>query len=218
MSRPIRRLLILGPPLALAVWETLHPREDTKEPVMEIATWFMTFHLVQLPLIVLLAASVYLLADGLGLARAWTTLVGLSVFMVFFSAYDAWAGVATGYALRTARDLPAAEQEVVWDLVKDWPGIHPVNLPISLIGSVGLLLALAPLAMAARRAGASRAQWILLLLAGIFFLGGHPFPFGTLAFGCLFLAALLLEWRPLDRTVDDPAVAPGASGIDPQPQ
>jgi uncharacterized membrane protein YhaH (DUF805 family) len=212
MSRPLRRVLLLGPPLGLAVWETIHPRPDLNvESVMEIATWFMAYHLVQLPLTVLLAVSVYLLADSLGRAHAWTTLVGLAVFLAFFSAYDAWAGMATGDALRTARDFSSAEQDAVWEIVEDWPGFHPVALPIAIIASLGLLLVLAPLAMAARRAGASRAQWILLLLAGIFFLGGHPFPFGTLAFGCLFLGALLLEWRPVARAADEAVAAPPRS-------
>jgi hypothetical protein len=197
MSPAVRRALILGPPLALAVWETIHPRPDVNlESVMEIATWFMVFHLVQLPLIVLVAVSVYLLAERFGRARSWTTLVGLAVFLVFFSAYDSWAGVATGNALRTARDFSPAEQEAVWEVVEDWPGVHPISFPLAIVASLGFLIALVGLAVAARRAGASRAQWILLALAGVFFLGGHPFPFGTLAFGSLFLAALLLEWRP----------------------
>jgi hypothetical protein len=172
----------------------------------------MAFHLVQLPLIVLVAVSVYLLADSLGRARAWTTLVGLAVFMVFFSAYDAWAGVATGNAMRTARDFSPAEQDAVWDVVKDWPGIHPVAFPLAIVASLGFLLALGGLAVAARRAGASRAQWLLLALAGVFFLGGHPFPFGTLAFGCLFLAALLLEWRAPGRAAVDSAPIAHSSG------
>jgi hypothetical protein len=197
MSRLVRRALILGPPLALTVWETLHPQPDeSAEGVMDVATWFMVFHIVQLPLVVLLAVSVYLLADSLGRARAWTTTIGLAVFLTFFSAYDSFAGIATPYAMRTARDLQPTEQEVVFDVVEDWPGFDPVGLPISIIGSVGLLVALVGLALAARRAGASRPQWILLILAGVFFLFGHPFPPGTLAFGCLFLAALLLELRP----------------------
>jgi hypothetical protein len=208
MGQTARRVLILGPPLALAVWETIHPRPDVNvESVMEIATWFMVFHLVQLPLTVLVAVSVYLLAESLGRARAWTTLVGLAVFMVFFSAYDAWAGAATGNALQKARDFSPAEQDAVWEIVEDWPGIHPIAFPLAIVASIGFLVALVGLAVAARRAGASRAQWILLALSGVFFLGGHPFPFGTLAFGCLFLAGLLFELRPVtarDRAAEAP--------------
>jgi hypothetical protein len=200
-----RRVLLLGPPLVLAVWETIHPRPDVNaESVMDIATWFMAFHLIQLPLIVLLALSVYLLADSLGQARAWTTLVGLAVFTVFFSAYDAWAGIAAPYAMREARDFSPAEQDAVWDAVEDWPGTDPIALAVSIIGSLGLLLVLIGLARAARRAGTGRAPWILLVLAGAAFVFGHPFPPGTISFGLLFLAALLLEWRR-------PAAAPHSS-------
>jgi hypothetical protein len=56
--------------------------------------------------------------------------------------------------MRTARDLPAAQQSGVWETVKE----------------------------------------IFILLAGVFLMGGHPFPFGTIAFGCLFIAAAIHEW------------------------
>ena len=52
-----------------------------------------------------------------------------------------------------------------------------------------------PLALAARRQGAPAAEWVLLVLAAVFLLGGHPPPFGTLASGCFFAGALLLERR-----------------------
>ena len=35
-----------------------------------------------------------------------------------------------------------------------------------------------------------------MILAGVFFLGGHPYPAGTLAFGCFFVGALWLEFAP----------------------
>ena len=37
---------------------------------------------------------------------------------------------------------------------------------------------------------------VLLILAGVFLMGGHPYPAGTLAFGCFFLAAAWLELTP----------------------
>jgi hypothetical protein len=51
-------------------------------------------------------------------------------------------------------------------------------------------------AMALRGAGAPRGPFVLLILSGVFLLGGHPFPFGTLAFGCFFVAAAWLELAP----------------------
>jgi hypothetical protein len=208
-----RRVLLLGPPLALAAFEVIHPRPDENaQAVMDVATWFMAFHLIQLVLIVLVALSVVLLADGLGYAAAWSTRVGVGVFLAFFCAYDSLAGIATGYAMRSARDLPRAGQEGVWDVVEDWPGLDPVAFPLSIAATLGWLVALVPLAIVARRAGAPRLQWGLIALAGIFLLGGHPAPFGTLAFGSLFLAALLREWRP-------PAVtAPEAQGTGARPR
>ena len=55
------------------------------------------------------------------------------------------------------------------------------------------VLSLSPLAAK----GAPRREWILIGLAAVFLLGGHPFPAGTLAFGCLFVAALLHELDPV---------------------
>jgi hypothetical protein len=214
MPPALRRVLLLGPPLALAALEVIHPRPDVNpQAVLEGATWFMVFHLIQLVLVGLVAVSVLLLADSLGRAAAWTTRVGVGVFLVFFTAYDSFAGIATGYAMRTARELTPAGQEAVFDVVKDWPGLDPVVFPLTIIAILGWLVALLPLAVVARRSGAPRLQWALIALAGIFLLGGHPAPFGTLAFGCLFLAVLLREWRsrPATAQEDRGAVAPPRS-------
>jgi hypothetical protein len=197
LPKTLRRILLLGPPLALAVHEFFHPQPDENvQALMDASTWFMVFHLIQLPLVLLVALSVILLADSFGRASAWPTRVGVGLFLAFFSAYDTLAGVATGWAMRKARDLPPAGQEAVFDVVEEWPSLDPVAFPLSIVGTGGWLIALVALAVAARRDGARRYQWVLIALAGIFLLGGHPFPAGTLAFGCLFLAALLREWRP----------------------
>ena len=51
--------------------------------------------------------------------------------------------------------------------------------------------ALIATARALRGAGASRGPFVLLIVAGVFLIGGHPF--GTLAFGCFFVAVAWLE-------------------------
>jgi hypothetical protein len=60
------------------------------------------------------------------------------------------------------------------------------------------------LTIGAHRLQVGRGPVVLLALATIVALGGHPFPFGTVAFGCLFLAALWLDrsglrTRPAER-------------------
>jgi hypothetical protein len=191
----IRRVLLLGPPLLLAGLEYIHPQpEENVQALMDAATWFAGFHVIQLALTGLVALSVLLLADGFGRANAWVTRLGVGIFLVFFSAYDAVAGIGTGLAMRSARDLSAVQQEGVFDVVKDWPAVGPPFV-LSIVGTLGWTAAVGALALAARRQGAPRREWIFIGLAAVFLLGGHPFPAGPLAFGCCFLGALLYEFR-----------------------
>ena len=117
----------------------------------------------------------------------------IGVFAVFFSAYDAAAGIGTGYALRNAQGLSAEGQAAVYEVVKDLP-LFSLPFVLSVVGTLGWAVALIAAAIALRRAGASRGPFILLIFAGVFLMGGHPFPFGTLAFGCFFMAAAWLEF------------------------
>jgi hypothetical protein len=108
----LRRVVLLGAPLALALLEIFHPeRPNSAGEAVKQGTWFMWFHIIQVPLIGLIALAVYLLTDALegraASASRWT----IGVFAVFFSAYDAAAGIGTGYALRNARDsLPGRKR------------------------------------------------------------------------------------------------------------
>jgi hypothetical protein len=192
---PVRRLLLLVPPLLLAGLEIVHPQPDENaRALMDVSTWFAGFHVIQLALTGFVALSVLLLAGSFGRANAWMTRLGLGVFLVFFSAYDAIAGIGTGLAMRSARDLSIVQQEGVFDVVKDWPALGP-PFALSIVGSIGWAVAVGALALAARRRGAPRREWIFIGLAGVFLLGGHPFPAGTAAFGCFFVGAALHEFR-----------------------
>ena len=122
MPVPLRRVLLLVPPLLLAGLEVLHPQPDeTVQSLMDASTWFAAFHFIQLALTGLVGLSVLLLADSFGRANAWVTRLGVGVFLVFFSAYDAVAGIGTGLAMRSARDLSTVQQEGVFDVVEGWP-------------------------------------------------------------------------------------------------
>jgi hypothetical protein len=195
MPIPLRRLLLVTPPLLLAVLEIFHPQPAFNiQALMAASTWFAAFHVIQLVLTGLVALSVLLLADDFGRADAWTTRLGVGVFLLFFGAYDTLAGIGTGLALRSARDLPAEQQQGVFEVVKDWPGVS-APFALSILGTLGWVVAVGALAFTARRQGAPPPEWIALALAALFLMGGHPFPMGTLAFGCFFIAALLHIWR-----------------------
>ena len=194
--RILRRLVVLGTPLALALLEIFHPEQPSSvSGAVEQGEWFMWFHIIQVPLIGLIALAVYLLTDGLQGRAVSVSRWAIGVFAVFFSAYDAAAGIATGYALRAAQGLSAEGQAAVYEAVKDMPELSLI-FGLSIVGTGAWVVAVIAAAMALRRAGASRGPFVLLILAGVFLMGGHPFPAGTLAFGCFFLAAAWLERTP----------------------
>lgn len=189
----LRRLVLLGTPLALAIMEIFHPQPSGVGESVEQGGWFVWFHIIQLPLIGLIVLAVYLLTEGLEGRAVRVSRWSIGVFAVFFSAYDAAAGIATGFALRNAQRLPAEGQAAVHEAVKDMPELSLI-FGLSIVGTLGWVVALIASAMALRGAGVSRGPFVLLILAGVFLMGGHPFPAGTLAFGCFFLAAAWLEF------------------------
>jgi len=192
----LRRVVLLGAPLALALLEIFHPeRPNNASEAVEQGVWFMWFHFIQVPLIGLIALAVYLLTDGLEGGAVMVSRWAIGVFAVFFSAYDAAAGIGTGYALRNAQGLSAGAQEAIYEAVKDMPVVSLI-FGLSVVGSLAWVVALVAAALALRRAGASLGPFILLILAGVFLLGGHPYPAGTLAFGSFFVAAAWLAFAP----------------------
>jgi hypothetical protein len=195
-STLLQRIVLLGAPLTLALFEILHPQPVGVSEHMEQAGWFLTFHVIQLPLIGLVALAVYLLTVGLEGRAASVSRWAAGVFAVFYGAYDTVAGIATGIVLRNARGFSDEAQAAAYEAVKDLPGISLVPLSLDLVGTLSWVVTLIAAAIALRRAGASRGPFILLILAGVFLMGGHPFPFGTLAFGCLLVAAAWLELVP----------------------
>ena len=192
----LRRVVLLGAPLALALLEIFHPeRPSSASEAVEQGGWFMWFHMIQIPLIGLIALAVYLLTEGLEGRAVMVSRWAIGVFAVFFSAYDAAAGIATGFALRAAQGFSAEGQAAVYEAVKDMPELSLI-FSLSIVGTGAWVVALIAAAKALRRAGASRGPYVLLILAWVFLMGGHPFPAGTLAFGCFFLAAAWLEFAP----------------------
>ena len=97
LPTPAHRLLLIGPPLAFAGFTIFHPHPDENtQALADASTWFMTYHMIQLFLLGLVAISVLLLADAFGRASSWPVCLGVGSFLLFFSAYDTLAGIGTG--------------------------------------------------------------------------------------------------------------------------
>ena len=149
----LRRVVLLGSPLALAILEIFHPHPTGVAGAVEQGEWFMWFHIIQVPLIGLIALAVYLLTEGLEGRAASVSRWAIAVFAVFFSAYDAAAGIATGYALRYAQGLSAEGQAAVYEAVIDMPELSLI-FGLSIVGTGAWVVALIAAAIALRRAGA----------------------------------------------------------------
>jgi hypothetical protein len=191
-----RRLLLFGVPVAVAIVSLLHPvvRGDPATDLDGRVTLWLAVHLVQLPLFALLAATVWLLVRDLDGRAAQVSRAALLLFIVFYAAFDALIGLATGLMLRKAAELPAAAAtaDALWaERLRD-PWVGAVVAPAAL----GWVVALAAAAVAHARAGAPRPAVVALALAAVLFGIDHTPPFAPLAMAALLVAAALLERRP----------------------
>ena len=87
-----------------------------------------------------LAAGVWILLDGLRSVAAWIARSALVLWLVFFSAFDAVAGIATGVLTRHANSLAGDEREgVVAAIDFLWADSLLANGGFGILGNLGHL-------------------------------------------------------------------------------
>src|SRR3712207_2222480 len=92
----LRRLVLLGTPLALAVLMLFHlsPYEDLTGQLVPIADWWLTIHTLQFVLFAFMGASIWMLTDGLrGTAVAVSRVTPAVAFAISYDIGDAVAGI-----------------------------------------------------------------------------------------------------------------------------
>ena len=194
----LRRLVLLGTPIALLGLEITHPVFSSMEELLPSADRWLVVHVIQIPLFGLIAVAVYLLVDGLRGQAATISRLAMWVFIVFYIALDAISGVATGIQLQYASGLDAEQQSIVVQAI-DAQFDDPITNAIGVVGTIGWLAGVLAAATALHRAGAPRLSVLLLVPAALIFSLNHEPPLGPIAFGCFFLAAAWLElvhWKP----------------------
>jgi hypothetical protein len=108
--------LVAVAPLLWAVLILFHPMpggDSTLEGIDDVVDRWLIVHVGQLILTPLLFLAVWRLLDGLTTPAATISRCGLVVWTVFFSAYDAVQGIATGLLVRHAQGVPSSQQDAI---------------------------------------------------------------------------------------------------------
>lgn len=207
----VRRLVLLGTPLATAAVLSFHLFETFNDGVYShvspvVDTW-LAVHLLFLPLLGLLAISLYfLLASYQGLTAAIGR-VGIAMFAVFYIAMEAINGIAVGVLVREGQALTAEQQAGVAAVVEavfydPIVGGGTVSL-LAVLGVLGYLIAVSAIAVVLRRAGAPLVP-IALLVGSFIAILTHAGPTGVVGMAMFFVGVVWLElrWSPTLEVTD----------------
>jgi hypothetical protein len=191
----LRRVVVLGKPLTLAILEFFHPlvTRDLAGTLFPVAGWWVTLHVVQLVLFALMGAALWLLTDGLHGIATTVSRLGAAVFVVFYGAGEALLGIATGILARGAGDLPAEVREGRAEAIATFFE-DPIAIGLYFVGELGWLVGLLAAVVALYAGGSPHIPLVLLVLSGcVLLVFDHPAPYGPIVFGAFFLGALWLE-------------------------
>jgi hypothetical protein len=212
MATWIRRVLLIGGPLALAIVLWWHPAggENVYEGVRNDVDAWLTVHTAFLLATPLLGIAAFVMLHGISSRAATVSRIALVFFLVFYTAYESNVGIGTGILVDYANGLPASEQAVVADAIQDYnrnPILTDPSLSL-LAGGFGWIVAMIAAAVAFRQVGASWGLTLLIGFAAVFAV--HPPPVGPIGLVC-FAAALVLVERARARKatalVSPPAAA-----------
>jgi hypothetical protein len=191
--------------------------------------WWFWLHMIQTPLVGLVAVGLWLLVGRVGpghpvagIAFAWLSRAAIFVFLIYYTALDAIGGFGLARAMLNAQALVAAGQltPAQFDGVRllldtNWqdPWTGGVGSFISLAGSWAIFAGALSAALALLIARLAPWPALLLLVAfGWELQTAHASPNGPIAFGLLIVSALWIEWADRARR-DRPIRAPYTEGI-----
>jgi hypothetical protein len=225
-------LCLVAAPAGLIGIELFHPAHFTADPGMyrflsrpepydpsHVALaypgpeWWFALHMVQTPLVGLVAVGLWLLVAGVGdadgrlaAAFAWLSRAATLIFLIYYTALDSLGGTGLGRLLLDTRALTAAGEltpqqlrGVALVLDRYWvdPWVGGVGSAVSEAGSWAVLVG--AVAAAAALFLSRKAPWpalVLLLAFGWQLQTSHASPHGPIAFALLIAAALWIRWSP----------------------
>jgi hypothetical protein len=189
----LRRIVLLGTPLALAVLLLFHPSpyDDVAGELLPIAAWWITLHTIVFVLVPFMGVALWMLTAGLEGVDATLSRVAAVVFALFYDAGDAIAGISTGILARSAEVGALGERAAVGAIETLFA--DPFKTLLFDIGRYAWIMALVLAAVALWRAGAPRLPLVLMVLPAYLVTLDHAFPSGSLTFGSFFVIAAWIE-------------------------
>ena len=190
-----RLAFLIGVPLAWAVLLLFHPLGggEVYDDLRDVVTRWQVVHVGTLFFIALMGLAVYLLVRDLAGTAARVSRSAAAVFVVFYGAWEAVAGLTVGAVAQYTNGLPAGERSIGADAIEsinDNAIVGDFGLLAS-IGSLGWITAVIAAAIAVRGAGAPVGAAVLLSLSAI--VANHPPPTGPI--GLAFFAGAVPSRR-----------------------
>jgi hypothetical protein len=180
----LRRLLLIGTPVVLAVLMIVHQLIDQ----FEQPGAFLALHLLLLPLFALMGVAIWELLEGVSGAVAWAARVAAFLFLVGYVALDAISGIAASAILASGASW---SKEATRALFASGPAAVPTTVAV-LAWRVSVLSG----AWALYRAGRPLAPLVLLVASTLWLNQNHGGLRGVVVFGGFALAAVWLEYFP----------------------
>jgi hypothetical protein len=196
-------LVVLAAPLLWVVPAMLHPIGDPYAGIADETGRWLFVHIAQLVLAPFLAVGVWMLLAGLESVAVRVARAALVLWLVFFSAFDAVAGIATGVLSRHANSRAGEEREgIVRAIDFLFDDSQLAGGGFSVLGNLGhgswVVVAIAA-AVALHQARAPRAAVIAMLLSVLF--AAHSGIGAAIGLVALFVAGrLILRWRSAETT------------------
>lgn len=212
--------VLLAAPLLWLVPAFLHPMGEPYEGIADEADLWISVHVAQLVLTPFLAAGVWLMLGGIQSVSALVARSFLALWMVFFSAFDAVAGIATGVLTRHANSLTGEDREgVVAAIDFLWADSQLAGGGFSILGNLGhfswVVVAIAA-AVALYQARAGRAVVAAAALSVLF--ASHSGLGAAIGLIALFVAELLTLRRRTSEATSGPEGKDDAVEAQPVPR
>lgn len=186
----LRRGLIFVAVAGYIVLGAVHPANIE---VGDETTLYLTLHIVQPLLILLLAWGIWLLVKDLPGRAAQAARIAIVPYAIAYSMLDAIAGVGLGQVVREANDMSPADAAAIQRLL-DGNGQDYIGIAIFVASGLAWFVMALAASLAVKQLGGLGPSVLMTIGAGIFAVG-HPFPPGPIGMALFGLGVAWLEVR-----------------------